>query len=115
MALYDNPPHTVSLLRPTTSRDAGGGTAVTYTTLQSSVPCSINTASASEQEVFSQMEMTVTHTVAILTSKLTSAPQRGDKATDSDGNSYHVHGISKGRSYGSIPAFHYLHCEEQLD
>ena len=114
MALHDNPPHACTLSRPTASRDGGGGTALTYATLQASVPCSIDTASASERELFAQQGMVVTHTVGILTSKLTTAPARGDKAADPDGNSYHVHGISRGRAYGGIPAFTYLHCEEQL-
>ena len=114
MALHDNPPHSVTLSRPTTSRDAGGGTAVTYSALQSGVPCSINTAGAGEQELFAQQGMVVTHTVAILTSKLTTAPQRGDKLTDENGLSYHVKGFSAGRRYGSIPAFTYCYCEQQI-
>lgn len=115
MALHDSPPHLVSTYTLTVARDGGGGTARTYTLAQSAVPASVNTASASEQERFSQMGIFVTHTVAFLASALTTALTRGMKlVADDTSATFHVRGISTGRSYGSIPAFVYAYCEEQL-
>jgi hypothetical protein len=115
MALYDSPEHTVSTYTSVPSTDAGGGVTLTYTLAQSGLACSINTASASEQERFAQMGIVVTHTVAILTADVTTAIVRGMKVITGDtSKSFHVRGISAGRSYGNIPAFTYLHCEEQL-
>lgn len=115
MALFDNPPHRASHYTSASTQDAGGGTGTTYTLAQSAVPCSINTASSSEQERFAQQGMTVTHTIGILASKLTAIPQRGDKfVTDDRSESFHVRGISYGRAYGNVPAFVMLFCEQQL-
>jgi hypothetical protein len=111
MALFDSPPHAISLFTATSSRDAGGGTTTTYTLAQSAVPCSVNTASASTQELFAQQNIRVDVTVAFLASALTTALTRGMKLIASDtSQSLHVEGISTGRSYGSIPSLVYAHC-----
>jgi hypothetical protein len=115
MALYDNPPHRVTTYTSDASRDAGGGTVVTWTAAQSGLPCSINTASASEREIFAQMGIVVTHTIGVLTSAITTPVVRGMKVVTGDRTeSYHVRGISAGRAYGNVPAFTYLFCEQQL-
>ena len=115
MALHHNPPHRVHSYTVGSSRDTGGGTDLTYTLAQSSIPCSINTASATERELFGQQGIVVTHTIGILTSAITTAITRGMKVVATDtSKAFHVHGISAGRKYGTIPAFTYLHCEEQL-
>jgi hypothetical protein len=116
MALYDAPPpHSVTTYTVSVSRDAGGGTSLSYSSAQAAVPCSINTASASEREIFAQQGIVVTHTVGFLASVLTTALTRGMKLVTSDtSESYHVRGISKGRAYGNIPAFVYAYCEQQL-
>jgi hypothetical protein len=115
MALHDNPPHRVALYTSASGTDAGGGVSLTYTLSQSAIPCSINTASSSEQERFAQQGMVVTHTVAFLASVFTTTPKRGDKIVTADRTeSFHVRGISYGRAYGNIPAFVYLACEQQL-
>lgn len=114
--LWDNPEHTGTLYGPpTATRDSAGGTTIAWPTIrQASIPCLINTAGASEQERFRQQQIVVTHTVSILRSALTTDPARGDKFTSSEGQSFHVHGISLGRAFMNIPAFVYLHCEELL-
>ncbi len=115
MALHDNPPHAVDTYTCASGTDAGGGTGLTFTLAQSGVACSINTANSSEVEKFAQMGQVVTHTVAFLTSVLTTPLTRGMKLVTSDrGESYHVKGISPGRAYGSIPPFTYAYCEQQL-
>lgn len=115
MALYDNPPHRVTSYTVVSSTDGGGGVTLTYTAAQAAIPCSINTASASEREIFAQMGQVVTHTIAILSSAITTPIVRGMKVVADDTSlSFHVEGISAGRSYGSIPAFTYLHCSQQL-
>jgi len=114
MALYDSPPHLVSVYTSASGTDAGGGVQLTYTLSQSAVPCSINTASASEVERFAQMGQVVTHTVAFLSSQLTAGVARGAKlVTDDRSESYHVKGVSAGRAYGTVPAFTYCYCEQQ--
>lgn len=115
MALHDSPPHAVTLLSVTSGTDNGGGTSLTYATAQSAVACSINTASSSIRQLFAQDGIVVTHTIAFLASALTTVPVRGWKATTDDrSENYHVHGIRHGRAYGTIPAFVYLDCEQQL-
>ena len=52
MALYSSPPHQVTTYTSEASRDLGGGTVVTFTAAQTDLKCSINTASASEREIF---------------------------------------------------------------
>lgn len=115
MPLYSNPPHRVTLSSVASGVDNGGGNTLAYTVAQTGVPASINTASSSERELFAQMGMVVTHTVALLASALTTIPQRGWKVTTDDrSESYHVQGIRHGRAYGSIPAFVFLQVEQQL-
>ena len=115
MPLYDNPPHRVTTYTSEASRDAAGGTVVTYTAAQAALPCSIDTAGAGEREIFAQQGVVVTHKIGVLTSKITTAIVRGMKVvTDDRSESYHVRGISAGRSYGSVPAFTYLFCEQIL-
>jgi hypothetical protein len=114
--IWDNPEHRVTLTSlSSTRRDDGGGTAPVFATLQSSIPCLINTASASEVEKYAQFGITVTHTISIKSSLLTATVARGVKATAGDtGVSYHVRGIRKGRAFMGVPAFTYLDVEEQL-
>ncbi len=115
MALHDNPPHRITTYTVAPSRDAGGGTVLTYTAAQSALPCSIDTASASEQLMFGQQGMLVTHKIGILTSAITTAVTRGMKAVaDDTGLAFHVEGIAAGRAYGTIPAFTYLFCSQVL-
>ena len=110
--LWDDPPHVCSVWSLTTTRDDGGGVTNTYALSQSNIPCLINTASASEVERFAQMNIVVTHTIGFLGTAVTLA--RGYKITDSDGNSYHVHGIRTGRSFIAIPGLTYAECEQVL-
>lgn len=115
MPLWDSPPHAVNVQSVASGTDAGGGTTLTYTTEQSAAPCSINTADSSTRELFAQQGVVVTHTVAFLSSALTTALARGMKLVATDtGASLHVMGISAGRAYGNVPAFTYAHCEEQI-
>jgi hypothetical protein len=115
MALYSYPPHRVTSHTVTTSRDAGGGTTYTFASAQSAIPCSINTAGASEVERYAQQGITVTHTVAMLSSAITTAIVRGMKVvTDDTSVAFHVKGIRSGRAYGGLPALTYLDCEQQL-
>lgn len=114
--LYHNPPHTCSHFAPAGhTRDSAGGTTLTYpgSATQADVPCSINTAGASEVERYAQDGIVVTHTVAFLGRVLTSALVRGSKLT-SGSSSFHVRGIRTGRAYGGVPAFTYADCEEVL-
>lgn len=112
MALWENAPHSVDTHSVTSGADDGGGVELTYTVAQSSVRCSINTVSAAEQLRYAQMQIFVTHTVAFLSSDLTTALTKGMKlvATDTS-ESYHIRGIRKGRAYGSVPALTYADCE----
>ena len=115
MALHDDPPHRVTTYTSTTGPDAGGGTGVTYTQAQAAVPCSIDTASASEVAKFAAQQIAVTHKVGFLASVLRTPLTRGMKLVAGDtGASFHVKGIATGRAYGSIPAFMYAFCEEML-
>jgi hypothetical protein len=112
MALFDNPPHEVNIQSLTTSRDAGGGTSNTFATLLSAVKCSINTASSSEREMFSQPNQVCSHTIAFLSSALTTALARGMKIVATDNSqAFHVLGFSAGRAYAAVPAFTYAYCE----
>jgi hypothetical protein len=114
MALHDNPPHRVSFLSVTSSTDGGGGVSLSYASAQAAVPASVNTASSSEMELFSQQGIVVTHSIAVLTSALSVTPSRGWKITD-DGTSatYHIEGIRRGQAYGGIPAFTYFQVRSQ--
>lgn len=114
MPLYDDPPHRVNVFTTTSATEAGGGVAIIYVAGQTSIPASINTASASEVELFAVQGLQVSHTVAILSSALTTPIVRGMKLTDESGLSYHVEGIRSGRAYGNIPAFTYVQCREIL-
>jgi hypothetical protein len=115
MALFDSPPHSVSTYTVAAARDSGGGEALTYTLAQSGVACSVNTASAATQEMFAQQNIRVTHTVAFLSSVLTTAITRGMKLVASDsGGAFKVEGIRSGRAYSGIPAFVYCDCSELL-
>lgn len=117
MALFDNPPHRITIYGPvTSSADSGGGTVLTYgTTRQAAVPCSINTLSGAEAELFQQQGLTVTHVIGIRSAALTAAVARGDKAVaDDTGETFIINGIRAGRGYGNTPAFTYLQVESQL-
>ena len=115
MALYDDPPHAVDVYTSASSTDSGGGVRVSYSASpsRSAVPCSINTASASEAERYAQQNIVVSHTVAFLGSAVTLL--RGYKLVATDtGEAYHVHGIRKGRGYGGVPALLYADAEQIL-
>ncbi len=115
MALFDNPPHRITSYTVAESRDSGGGTTYTYTAAQAAIPCSIDTASASEQLMFGQMGMVVTHKIGILSSAITTVITRGMKVVaDDTGLAFHVRGISSGRTYGTVPPFTYLFAEQVL-
>lgn len=114
MALYDSPPHVANILSSATSVDAGGGTTITYTAVQSGLACSISTASASTVLMYAQNQVQVTHTLAVESRRLSQAVAPGMKVTDGDGLSYHVEGIRSGRAYGTIPAFTYLDLRQLL-
>jgi hypothetical protein len=110
--LYDNPPHRTSTATLTTGTDAGGGLTHNYTTVQTAIPCVIDTASSSEVEMYGQKQIRVTHCIAYKASVLTTALARGMKITaDDTGQQYHIHGIRKPRVFGSIPAFVYADVE----
>jgi len=87
MALYDSPPHRVAIYSVASATDSGGGTTLSYTLKQSAVPCSINTASASEREMFAQQQIVVTHTIAFKSSAITTSLVRGDKIVAADESS----------------------------
>lgn len=113
--IWNNPPHRVTSYTLTTARDAGGGTANTFTAAQSAIPCLINTSSANEVELYASQNIRVTHTVAIKSSVLTTAITRGMKVVADDNSaSYHVKGIRSGRAFRTIPAFTYLDVEQIL-
>jgi hypothetical protein len=115
MALYDDPPHSVSTYTPTVAADAGGGDPLSYAVAQTGVPCSIDTASASTVQMYAQDQIQVTHTVAFLSSVLTTPITRGMKLVAGDsGGSFHVEGIRAGRQYSGVPAFTYCDCRELL-
>lgn len=86
-------------------RDDGGGTTLVFpaTPTQSSVLCSISTASSSEKLLYAQMVITVDFTVAFLASAFTTAPVRGAKLVAADTSQVlHVRGIRAGRGYGLV-------------
>src|SRR5262245_18277274 len=113
MALWNNPPHRVSSYTVDSKRDGGGGTDLDYTVAQSSIACSVNTATSDTIDLFARDQIKVTHTVAFLASVLTTALTPGMKLVKADTSTgLHVKGISKGQAYGNIPAFVYAFCEE---
>lgn len=114
MALFDAPPHTVTTYTVVSGTDSGGGVTLTYTAAQSGLKCSINTAGSSTVLQYAQSQIRVTHTVAVLSSSITTAITRGMKLTESGGLSFEVRGIRSGRAYGNVPAFTYLDCEQLL-
>jgi hypothetical protein len=115
MALYDDPPHSVSTYTPTVAADTGGGDPLSYAVAQTGVPCSIDTASASTVQMYAQDQIQVTHTVAFLSAALTTALARGMKLVAGDsGGSFKVEGLRAGRAYGGVPAFTYADCAELL-
>lgn len=115
MALWDNPPHRVTVYTGAASRDLGGGTKITYSAGQAAVPCSINTAGATEVEFYARQDILVSHTVAFLASTLTTVLVEGMKlVTDDRSESFEIVGIRRGRAYGSIPALFYADCRQAL-
>jgi len=115
--LYDDPPHRISLLRAPTTKDSAGGINIAYVTVQSDVPCLINTASANTVEMYAQQAIAVAMTIGILSSELTATPEPGWKAiTDDTGKSAKVLGIRSGRvsALGTIPPLTYLDCSQFL-
>lgn len=115
MRLYNSPPHRVTVQSVASSTDAAGGTKYDYTTLQAAVPCSINTSSSSERDLFERAQIVTSHTIAFLASALTTTLAPGMKlVADDTGAVYHVRGIRRGRAYRRIPAFVYADADEQL-
>jgi hypothetical protein len=114
MPLFSNPHHTCTTYGLASGTDSGGGTSHSYTAAQSSVPCEISTASASTVELYAQQNIRVSHTVAFLSSKLTTAIVRGMKIADTSGRNFHIEGIRTGRAAGNVPAFTYADCTEIL-
>lgn len=113
--LYNETPHFVSLYSSTNTNDAGGGTKTAYHLEQAALGCQINTASAATQQIFAQMQIRVTITVSILSSRLTATPEPGWKVVaDDTGRSFKIEGIRSGRQMGTIPPFTYLDCSELL-
>ena len=115
MSLLDFPPHSVTRYASSNAVDSAAGHVTTYSAGQSGIPCSISTADASTVEKFAQAGQEVTHTIGIVAAVLTAAFRRGDKViADDTSASFHVEGISLGRSYAGEPALLYLHCRELL-
>jgi hypothetical protein len=117
VALHDNPRHRVTSYTSTSARDGSGGTTTTYTLAQSDIAVSINTASSSTRELYSRRDIVVTHTVGVLTAKLTTAWVEGMKlVTDDRSESYKINGLRGGRQSpnGAIPALTYADCEQLL-
>lgn len=115
MALYDDPPHRITLSRAPTTKDSSGGINIAYTVAQSDVPCIINTASASTVEMYAQQQIAVSLTIGILSEVLTTTPQPGWKAvTDWNGKSAKILGIRSGLEMGTIPELTYLDCSQFL-
>lgn len=113
--LWQHPPHRVSVQRPTAGRDSGGGTTVTYTTVQAGVPCSIATLASAEVARFGALPVRVTHTVAFAAAALSVTLLPGDVlVTDDTGDRYRIQGLRSGRAYGTIPAIVYAECEQLL-
>jgi hypothetical protein len=112
MAFANMLQHTVTIYGPPTqSTDSGGGVLITYPTIrQTSVPCLINSVSASEQERFAQQNIVVTHTIAMSYQGV----QRGDKAVDAGDQAYHIQGINTQQGVGSIATFTYLYAQQIL-
>lgn len=115
MALYDSPPHSCSTYSVDSSRDSGGGETLAYTLVQTAVPCSINTASASTVDLYAQSQIRVSHTVAFLASVLTTELARGWKLVAADTSAaFRIEGLRAGRAYGRVPAFVYADVSELL-
>lgn len=64
MSLFDRLPHRVNILAPTTSRDAGGGNTITYSTRSANVACQILSPMDSEQDRFAQEQLVGSYVVA---------------------------------------------------
>lgn len=111
--LYTNPRHRVSSYTVSSSRDAGGGTELTYTLAQAAIPCSINTASASTVQLYMQSNIRVSVTVGFLASTLTTTLTPGMKlVSDDTSETLRIEGIRQGRAApnNSIPALVYADC-----
>jgi len=109
MALFDNPPHTVTIEKPTSSTDAGGGTASSYSTRTSGVKGYMESASAAEKELFAQMGIEVS---GAFSTRDTSA-QRGDRLLY-NGVYLRVVGINVNEAAGTIPTLCRIMVSQQL-
>lgn len=115
--LYDDPPHLISLSRAPTTKDSAGGINIGYVSVQSGIPCLINTASASTVKMYEQQQISVSITIGILSEALTTTPEPGWKAvTDDTGKTAKIQGIRSGRvsALGTIPPLTYLDCSQFL-
>lgn len=77
MSLFDNLPHRCNVLGPAAaSRDAGGGTLVTWPTVRApNVPCLVTTAPSSTTDRFDQDQLSGQSTICFSGA---AAVQRGD-------------------------------------
>lgn len=113
--LFHYPPHQARVLRPTVSRDSGGGILTSYAVLATGLYVSINTLSSGPEERLGTEVTRVTHVVAFLSASLTVPIQPGDIfETEDTGHRFRIIGMRRGRAYGSIPALTYCDCEQML-
>lgn len=101
--LYDNPPHRCDIYSSSSTTDSGGGTGISYTIAQASVPCFAPTISSSEQERFNQTQLVTQHEIHFKTSTLTVTLVRGMKIIVS-GASLHITGIVVNPAAGGVPS-----------
>lgn len=109
MPLFDNPPHVADVMKPATGTDAGGGVLVTFTVRTPNVRGILNRASSTEQLLYAQQGMTVSHTFVTRDN----SAQRGDKLRYGT-RSLHIVGIVTNDPIGNIPAHTRLVLSEQL-
>lgn len=103
-------PHAVDLHRPSSGTDGGGGTQLSYSLVTSGIRGILNRASSSEQELFAQQGVTVSHTFV---GRGDAPAARGDKLVYG-GRSLHVVGIVVNDAIGGIPRHYRLTLNEQL-
>ena len=110
MALYDNPPFSVTILVPSSSTDQGGGVVLTYATRTANVKGILNSATSSERAMLAQQGLTVSHTFVQYG---TTTAQRGD-VLDYGGRKLRVVGINVNDAMGNIPTLSKLMLDEIL-
>lgn len=113
MSLITDMPHRATIKNQSSGADAGGGVSLSYTTVQSDVPCRENITGSSEREMFGQQGMVVTATISFRTANLTATIQRGTEII-TNGRIYHVKGITVSQGQGTIESITRATCEQQL-